>query len=206
MPKYKLHYFAINGRAVIPRAILSYAKADWENSLIQKVDWPKIKKSGLCEYEQLPILEVDDKKYSQSQAINLYLGETFKLMGKDIEEKYQITNLLMTFPDFIGPMYTWIFCQEEEKKPELHKAAEDKLNFFIGKFEKKYVDLGKGKYYLGDKFTLADIFLATVVPSAIDGLHLKENPCKTFGPNLDELIKRVRENELKEFFEKFYFK
>ena len=119
MPKYKLHYFAINGRAVIPRAILSYAKADWENSLIQKVDWPKIKKSGLCEYEQLPILEVDDKKYSQSQAINLYLGETFKLMGKDIEENYQITNLLMTFPDFIGPMYTWIFCQEEEKKTRI---------------------------------------------------------------------------------------
>ena len=94
MPKYKLHYFAI-GRAVIPRAILSYAKADWENSLIKKVDWPKIKKSGLCEYEQLPILEVDDKKYSQNQAINIYLGENFKLMGKDIEENYQITNLLI---------------------------------------------------------------------------------------------------------------
>ena len=56
MPKYTLHYFPGNGRAVIARAILSFAKADWTNDLIKKEDWPKIKKSGLCEYEQLPVL------------------------------------------------------------------------------------------------------------------------------------------------------
>ena len=71
MPKYTLHYFAGNGRAVIARAILSYVKADWTNDLIKHEDWPKIKKSGLCEYEQVPVLEVDGKKYCESHAINL---------------------------------------------------------------------------------------------------------------------------------------
>ena len=95
MHKYTLHYFAGNGRAIIARAILTYVKADWTNDLINRDDWPKIKLSGLCEFEQVPVLEVDDKKLCESQAINLYLAETFNLLGKDAEENYQINNLLM---------------------------------------------------------------------------------------------------------------
>ena len=206
MPKYTLHYFGGNGRAVIARAILSYVKADWTNDLIKFEDWPKIKKSGLCEYEQLPVLEVDDKKYCESHAINLYLAEVFKLMGKDIEENYQIRNVLMAFDDYMTPIWGALFSKDESKKEELKKAAEAKLNFFFEKFEKRYVDLGKGKYFLGDKFTLADIVLASALPAAVDALGLKECPCKTLAPNLGELIKRVKENELKEFYEKYYIK
>ena len=89
MTKYTLHYFPLNGRGLVPRAILSYKRADWTNHLIKFEEWPSIKKSDLCEYEQVPILEVGDKKYSQSYAIDLYLAETFDLMGKNPEENYQ---------------------------------------------------------------------------------------------------------------------
>ena len=206
MPKYTLHYFAGNGRAVIARALLTYAKADWTNDLIKHEDCPKIKKSGLCEFEQVPVLEVDGKKYCESHAINLYLAEVFNLMGKDAEENYQIRNVLMAFDDYMAPIWAALFCKDEAKKPELQKAAEEKLKFFFGKFEKRYVDLGKGKYFLGDKFTLADIVLGSALPAAVDALGLKDCPCKEVAPNLGELIKRLKENELKEFFEKFYIK
>ncbi len=206
MPKYTLHYFAGNGRAIIARALLTYAKADWTNDLIKHEDWPKIKKSGLCEFEQVPVLEVDGKKYCESHAINLYLAEVFNLMGKDAEENYQIRNVLMAFDDYMAPIWAALFCKDEAKKPELQKAAEEKLKFFFGKFEKRYVDLGKGKYFLGDKFTLADIVLGSALPAAVDALGLKDCPCKEVAPNLGELIKRLKENELKEFFEKFYIK
>ena len=206
MPKYTLHYFPGNGRAVIARAILSCAKADWTNDLIKKEDWPKIKKSGLCEFEQVPVLEVDGKKYCESHAINLYLAEVFKLMGKDAEENYQIRNVLFAFDDYMTPIWQAMFNPDEAKKAELKKAAEEKLKFFFGKFEKRYVDLGKGKYFLGDKFTLADIVLASALPAAVDALGLKDFPCKELAPNLSELIKRVQGNELKEFCEKYYIK
>ena len=204
MTKYILHYFAGNGRAIISRAILCYGKADWSNDAIKKEDWPTIKKSGLCEFEQVPILEVDGKKYSQSNAIALYLAETFNLMGKDIEENYQIRNLLFAIDDYNGEIWKALFSQDEAKKPELLKAALEKFKFFIGKFEKRYVDLGKNKYFLGDKFTLADIIVTTSITSASESL--KFDGCKEVCPNLCELIQRVKENELKEFFEKFYFK
>ena len=112
----------------------------------------------------------------------------------------------MTFDDFMGPIFKWFFCPDESKKVELKKNAEDKVKFFFGKLEKRYVDLGKGKYFLGDKFTLADIYIASALPAAVDALGLKECPCKEVAPNLGELIKRVKENELKEFYEKFYVK
>jgi len=206
MPKYTLHYFPVNGRAVIARAILSAMKADWLNNTIKFEDWPKIKKSGLCEYEQVPILEVDGKAYSQSYAIDLYLAKTFKLMGKDAEENYIITNILMSCEDYWKPIGDMMYCKDESKKPELKEIAKEKFKFFLGKFEKKYVELGKGKYFLGDKFTLADITLATGIPAAGDLLGCEDCPCKEIAPNLKELLIRLKENELKEFFEKYYVK
>ena len=119
--------------------------------------------------------------------------EPFKFMGKDIEDNYQIISLLMTYDGFTVPIFK-----------KLYKDAEEKLKFFIERFEKRYIDLGKGKYFLGDEFTLADIFLATVIPSVFDVMELKENYYKTNAPNLGKLIKRVKENELKEFYEKYY--
>ena len=204
MPKYTLHYFKVNGRAMISRAILSSVKADWTNDMISFKDWPSIKKSGLCEFEQIPILEVDNRKYSKSHAIELYLAETFDLMGKNIEENYQIRNILFAIDDYNLDIYKALFSEDKSKIPELLKACENKFKFFLGKFEKRYVDLGKNKYFLGDKFTLADISLTANTYDVVE--ILKFDGVKEISPNLYELIQRVSKNELKEFFEKYYLK
>ena len=204
MPKYILHYFGANGRGAVPRAILTYGKADWTNDIIKKEDWPKIKKSDLCEFEFLPVLEVDGKKYCESLAINTYLAEKFDLMGRNPEENYQIYNLLNTFDDFNVQFRPFRLCEDESKKPELKKKSIDRLKYFIGKFEKRYVELGKGKYFLGDKFTLADVYLGVSLLGFCE--TVKEYPFKEAGPNLGELIERLKQNELKEFHEKYFIK
>jgi hypothetical protein len=61
------------------------------------------------------------------------------------------------------------------------------------------------KYLFEDKFTLTDIVLTSALPGAIDNLGLKECPCETVDPIVGELIKRVKENELKEY-KKIFFK
>ena len=203
MSKYTLHYFPVNGRAAVARAILSYAKVDFTNDLINKEDWPKIKKSGLCEFEQVPILEIDNKKYSQSFAINLYLARKFNLLGKNIEEEYQVTNVMNSTDDVKMGVMNLKKCTEENKKPELKKAAVEKLKFFLGKLNERYIANGKGKYFLGDNFSLADIVLCSTYLDYCDTLG--ECPCK-IAPELGEVIKRVKENELKEFHEKYYIK
>ena len=168
----------------------------------------KWKKSGLCEYEQLLVLEVNGKKYCESNAINLYLAETFNLMGKDREENYQIVNLLMTTEDIYAAARDYFYNKdaEESKKEEFRKKAEDKVIFFLGKFEKKYLELGKKKYFLGEKFTLADIFIAIALTDGINSFKMKDSTIKEVAPNLAELIERIKQNELKEFFEKYFIK
>ena len=158
------------------------------------------------EFEQLPVLEIDGKKYCESNAIHMYLAEKFDLMGKDPEENYQIVNLLMTLDDFYKAAIDFFLCKDESKKPEFQKKAEEKLKFFMGKFEKRYVDLGKHKYFLGDKFTLADIYLTCFLLDSIYALKIQECSFKEIAPNLGELVNRVKENELKEFFEKYFIK
>ena len=69
--------------------------------------------------------------------------------------------------------------------------------------EKKYKD--KGKYYLGDYFSLADIFITVVLTNFADKLDC-ENIVKEQGPNISSLIERIKSNELKTFFDKGYIK
>ena len=207
MSKYNLYYFGVNARAVIPRAVLSYAKANWENHIVKfNEEWPTLKKSGLCEFEQLPVLEVDGKKYCESYAIMLYLAEKFDLIGKNPEENYEINNILFATEDYISPIFKAGHTQDEAKKKELAKQAEEKLIFFIKKFEEKFVKNKKGKYYLGEKLTLADIVFCAGLTDAVDLLKIEKDTIEKNAPNLGKFIKDLRENELKEFFEKYYIK
>ena len=125
-------------------------------------------------------------------------------MGKDIEENYQITSLLFAADDFTVDIWYAFLIEDEAKRNEVLKPLREKFKFFLGKFEKRYVDLGKQKYFLGDKFTLADIIATIMVCNITD--MLKFEATKEIAPNLFELIQRVSQNELKEFYEKYYIK
>ena len=76
------------------------------------------------------------KKYSQSHAINIYLGQTFNLIGKDKEEDYQINNLLMAFEDYTKPIWEAMYNPDPTKKEELKPKSEEKFKFYVTIFKK----------------------------------------------------------------------
>lgn len=195
-----------NGRAAMARAILSYAKADWKDHKFDRDEWVNsIKKSGLCEFEQAPVLEYNGKTYAQSYAMTTYLARKFNLMGKDDEENYQIESLLCSVEDIFSSMrYKYLPDTEKAKKEEMEKAAIEKYKMYIKKYEERYIKNGKGKYFLGDRFTLADIFIGVELPSLCDAFGQCIVP--QVSPILVELITRLKENELKEFHEKYFIK
>ena len=199
--KYILHYFNALARSINIKAILMSAKADWEDKPIAQNEWPKIKKSGLCEFEQVPILEHKGKKLSQRIAIELYLLRQFKLYGKNIDEEYQIDSLLCSFDDLIPSATGIMFCQDQKKKEELLKQFEEKFKFYLSKFEERYVKLGKGKYFLGDHFSGADIYVASALPGFCK--LIGKNIINDNAPNLHQLIERLKNAELKSFYDKY---
>ena len=204
--QYKLYYFNGNGRAIIIRAILYYSKSLFSDVKITKEDWTKLKQTGKFESEELPVIEYKGKLYSQMHAIEQYLGYAFNLHGKNMEDEYSINCLLDSFDDLftIFKHFTWPESEEDKEHiKDYEKAFKSKLAFFVTMLEKKYKD--KGKYYLGDYFSLADIFITVVLTNFADKLDC-DNIVKEQGPNISALIERIKKNELKTFFDKGYIK
>ena len=75
---------------------------------------------------------------------------------------------------------------------------------YLKKYEERYVALGKGKYFLGDHFSGADIFVGSALP--LFSYTLDEFIIKDHAPNLAELVNRLKEGELKDFHEKVFDK
>ncbi len=204
--QYKLYYFNGNGRAIIIRAILYYSKSLFSDLKITKEDWAKLKQSGKFESEELPVMEYKGKLYSQMHAIEQYLGYTFNIHGKNMEDEYTINCLLDSFDDLftIFKHFTWPESEEDKEHiKDYEKAFKSKFAFFVSVLEKKYKD--KGKYFLGDYFSLADIFITSVLTNFAEKLEC-QNIIKEQGPKIEELIERIKKNELKNFFEKGYIK
>ena len=207
-PQYKLYYFNGNGRAIIIRAILYYSNTNFSDVKITKEDWAKLKNTGKFDSEDLPVMEHKGKLYSQMHAIEQYLGYTFNIHGKNMEDEYQINCLLDSFDDLftIFKHFTWPETEEDkEHLQDYKKAFKSKYAFFVSILEKKYSDKGKDKYYLGNYFSLADIFITVVLTNFSDKLSC-ETILQEQGPNLYSLIKRIKQNELKSFFEEGYIK
>ena len=204
--KYIFHYFKVNFRGAIPRAILSYSKADWVNHAFTREEWPEIKKSGLCEFEQAPVLEYKGKSYAQSMAICFYLARKFNLMGKDDEEQYEIDSLMCCIEDIFTAVFSYLHNPQEEKEKfeEAKKKALERFKFFSKKIEDRYIRYGKGKYFLGDKITLCDFLVGAQLPAFCDIFN--EEVVSQVAPILAEYIERLKKEELKEFFEKHFYK
>ncbi len=52
-------------------------------------------------------------------------------MGKDIEENYQITNLLFSFDDFTVDIWYAFLIEDEAKRNEVLKPLIEKFKLFI---------------------------------------------------------------------------
>ena len=92
MENVKLTYFNDNGRVGLIRAMLSFKKIPFENIMLTLEEWPS--KKDNYEFKQLPQLEVNGKKLTQTIAICLYLARQLNLYPKDIYLQYHVDSLL----------------------------------------------------------------------------------------------------------------
>lgn len=208
MKNIKLYHFHFNSRAVITRAMLHYRKVPFEDIRIKGDDWRTLKYSGDFEFRNLPKLVIDGKEYVQMYSINNYLGRQLDLFGNNIEEDYQINSLLNSYEDFAGKArQAHLMPTEEQRKEADKKFISMHIPFFLNAYEERFKKFG-GKYMVGDKFTLADIYLTCYLwnnyKSAAKMKKLGSEVLETHCPLVAEHVKKIKENELKEFFDKAF--
>ena len=74
---------------------------------------------------------------------------------------------------------------------------------YLKRIEARYKELGSGKYYLGNDLSVADFFLGCMIKE-FAYLVNDEDVMEKYSPGINSLVERLKKNELKEFYEKYY--
>ena len=199
MENVKLIYFNANGRVGLIRAMLAYKKIPFENIMYTMEEWPS--KKDNYEFKQLPQLEVNGKKLTQTIAICLYLARQLDLYPKDIYLQYHVDSLLACRDD-ITRLYRKVWGKEATK--EEYKQDKEMIILYLKRIEERYKELGSGKYYLGNDLSVADFFLGCMFKEFCD-LVKEEDIMGKYAPGIKKVVDSLVKNELKEFYEKYYF-
>jgi glutathione S-transferase len=163
--QYKLHSFAQSGNCYKIGLMLSIAGADWEPVFVNYLggetrtqEWRRT----INEMGEVPILEHDGKKLSQSGAILHYLADRFeKYGGHNENERQEILRWILfdnhKFTDHIAP-YRWL---RSFAMPPAHPEV---LSFLKGRADAAIaiveIHLDDNEFMVSDRPTIADFSLA----------------------------------------------
>ncbi|KAK3099037.1 hypothetical protein FSP39_025472 [Pinctada imbricata] len=165
MPKYILHYFNVRGRGEIIRLVFTAAGKDFEDRRISFEEWPTLKPK--MPTGQMPLLEMDGKKMSQSMAIARYLAREFGLTGKNSLEQFQVDQVVDQLSDLMTESYKPIFEKDETRKAEMTKKLQEETFPKTMDILTKYLDSNGGDYFVGQGLTLADLFCYEALTLAV---------------------------------------
>ncbi|XP_006112012.1 hematopoietic prostaglandin D synthase [Pelodiscus sinensis] len=152
MPRYKLVYFDVRGRAEISRYLFAYSGIKYEDHRIKLEDWAKIKPT--IPFGKIPILEVDGVIIHQSLAIGRYLAKETGLAGQTPLEQALADAIVDTIDDFVS-MFPWA-----EKNPDVKQQIYNDLltNTAPGLLQDLDNFLGDKKWLVGKSVTWADFY------------------------------------------------
>lgn len=184
MSSYKLTYFNFTGLGEPVRFMLSYGGVDFEDIRITEEEWPVYKPK--MPMKQLPVLEIDGKKYHQSLSICRFLAKKFNVYGSDDYEALEIDAAVDTTDDLRQEMVKFFWNPDPEQAAKVKPESMKKMSEYLAKFESILED--NGGYFVGNKLTWADIFFASLNDylSAMAGKNVTADH-----PNLNNLVSKV---------------
>ncbi|KAI8798287.1 glutathione S-transferase 7 [Biomphalaria glabrata] len=184
----KILYFDARGRGEISRLVLAAAGQKFEDVRFTRETWPAEKPN--TPFGQLPVLEIDGKRYAQSVAISTYLAREFGFYGKTNLDGLQIDQVIQLGVDFWNAATKYFMESDAKKKEELLKNLKDvETPKYLTFFEKLLKD-NKTGYFVGSGLTLADLFVYDLMY-----FLKKQNMLPSQGfPGLQELYNKVVSN------------
>ncbi|XP_072044011.1 hematopoietic prostaglandin D synthase-like [Amphiura filiformis] len=176
MPKYKLIYFPVMGRAELTRLLFAQAGVEYEDHRLASDTWPTLKPT--MPTGTLPVLEVDGKRIAQSQAIARYVARELKLAGDNNLEMAQCEQVLETFVDITTDMSPMFVEKDEVKKAEMKKSIYEEKTKIKLKYIENMLAANGGEFFVGKKCTIADLGLMNIVDriQLVTGNDLKDFP------------------------------
>ncbi|KAG6447468.1 glutathione S-transferase 2-like [Manduca sexta] len=157
MPKVAVYYFPLKALAEGLRMLLAYGGQEFDDKRITKEDFAELKPK--MPFGQMPVLEIDGKQYAQSTSIARYLGHKYGLAGNDIEEDFEIDQVMEFLTDIRMTAATVRYEQNEELKAKKQaELLETKYPFYLKKLD-EIITKNNGFLALG-RLTWADFVFA----------------------------------------------
>ncbi len=188
----KLTYFDIHGgRGEAARIALSIRGIPFEDDRIQRGRWAELKPT--MPLRQLPVLEVEGKRITQSNAINRYVG---RLAGLYPDDPWQAAiadeacDAVEAFFAVLAPTY------HIEDAAEMQRAraaiVDEPLPLYMGALAGMLAERG-GEWFADNRLTVADLKVRECIRYLTIGTldHIPQDLVGRLQPTLVEHLERV---------------
>ena len=196
MPTIKLSYFPFGGRALTARLAFAIGNVAFEDERVGSEDW-----QAHCgdrvrfPLGAMPVLTVDGRVYTQSHAINKFVGAVSGLGAADPLDDLAIDQAFATLEEIYsgdkGFTSTMFIENADAKKAARLAFLDENLRFHCRRMVTLLEQSGTG--FIGKKLSVADLNLVAMMVHMSSG-HVDHVPVTIFDdefPKLSELKKRV---------------
>ncbi|XP_011662551.2 glutathione S-transferase 1 [Strongylocentrotus purpuratus] len=173
MPNYKLTYFDARSRGEPSRMLFHLVGQKYEDIRydFEGEEWPKIKGDRKrFPLGQLPVLDVDGKLLTQSRAIYRYIARQFPgdYYGKNNVESSRIDEILGIVADIEIAITPAFESTDAAKREAEHVKCRDGTMKPSWDFISESLKKGEGKYFIGNRLTLADVVIFNIIDFFLD--------------------------------------
>ena len=155
MAKLKLTYFDFDGgRGEPARLALTIGGIAFEDNRIAGKDWPAFRDK--TPFQAMPVLEVDGKAVSQSNAINRYVGKLAGLYPKDDWQAARVDEVMDAVEDITTRIGSTIRLDDEAKKKAREELAAGPIPRFLQQLDAR-LKAGGGEWFVENRLTVADL-------------------------------------------------
>jgi len=192
MSQLKLTYFDFHGgRGEPARIALSIGGIPFEDDRVAFTDWEHRKEA--TPFGGLPVLEVEGKTVSQSNAINRYVGKLSDLYPSDPWQSALCDEAMDAVEEVLSEIVPTMFLSEKERKTRREALAAGPIPFYLTRLQQRLETQG-GRYFAADRLTVADLKVFVLIRQLKSGVldHVPTDLPDRFAPKLIEHYTRVK--------------
>jgi glutathione S-transferase len=198
----KLHYFDFHGGRGEPVRLAMYlGGVEFEDRRIPLGEWPGLRDE--MPFHALPVLEVDGRPLSQSNAITRYVGRFAGLYPADPWQAAICDEVMDAVEDIVTRVVATFFIEDEgEKRDARLKLVDDPLPLFLRGIEARLVSSG-GTYFADGRLTIADLKVFVWIRQLRAGIldHIPVDLPDRVAPRLVEHFERVDDHpKIKQYY------
>jgi len=155
MQKLVLTYFDFDGgRGEAARLALYIGGIAFEDKRIPGKEWPKLRDQ--TPFRAMPVLEVDGKVITQSNAINRYVGKLAGLYPKDDWQAALCDEVMDAMEDISTQIAATIDLAPDAKKKAREELAAGPITRYLEQMQLRLKAAG-GEYFADKRLTVADL-------------------------------------------------